>query len=69
MTYLGKATCVIGSVHPTYNPYFSACFFSRNSIFLSQQLSQQCFSVGLTAQPNGAIISYVISEYADYVCA
>jgi hypothetical protein len=22
-----------GSVHPAYNPSFSACFFSRNSIF------------------------------------
>jgi hypothetical protein len=41
-----------GHVHPAYNPYFLACFFSRNSIFLSQQISQQCFSVGLSAQPN-----------------
>jgi hypothetical protein len=37
-----------------YNPSFSACFFSRNSIFLSQQISQQCFSAGLSAQPNGS---------------
>jgi hypothetical protein len=44
------------SVHPAYNPSFSACFFSRNSIFLSQQISQQCFSAGLSAQPNGAEI-------------
>jgi hypothetical protein len=43
-----------GLVHPAYNPSFSACFFSRNSIFLSQQISQQCFSAGLSAQPNGA---------------
>jgi hypothetical protein len=35
-----------------YNPSFSACFFSRNNIFLSQQISQQCFSAGLSAQPN-----------------
>jgi hypothetical protein len=42
------------SVHPAYNPSFLACFFSRNSIFLSQQISQQCFSAGLSAQPNGA---------------
>jgi hypothetical protein len=41
-------------VHPAYNPFFSACFFSRNSIFLSQQISQPCFSAGLSAQPNGA---------------
>jgi hypothetical protein len=25
------------------NPYFLACFFSRNSIFLSQQISEQYF--------------------------
>jgi hypothetical protein len=43
-----------GSVHPAYNPSFSACFFSQNSIFLSQQISQQCFSAGLSAQPNEA---------------
>jgi hypothetical protein len=43
-----------GSVHPAYNPSFSACFFNQNIIFLSQQISQQCFSAGLSAQPNGA---------------
>jgi hypothetical protein len=36
-----------GPVHLAYNPSFSACFFSRNSIFLSQKISQQCFSAGL----------------------
>jgi hypothetical protein len=41
-------------VHPAYNPSFSTCFFSRNSIFLSQQISQQCFSAGLSAHPNRA---------------
>jgi hypothetical protein len=46
----------IEPVHPAYNPSFSACFFSQNNIFLSHQISQQCFSVGLSAQPNGAII-------------
>jgi hypothetical protein len=45
-----------GPVHPAYNPSFSACFFSRNNIFLSQQISQQYFSAGLSAQPNGAFI-------------
>jgi hypothetical protein len=30
-----------------YNPSYSACFFSRNSIFLSQKISQQYFSAGL----------------------
>jgi hypothetical protein len=29
-------------------------FFSRNNVFLSQQISQQYFSAGLLAQPNGA---------------
>jgi hypothetical protein len=46
-----------GSVHPAYNPSFSACFFSRNSIFLSQQISQQRFSAGLSTQPNGGHMS------------
>jgi hypothetical protein len=52
----------IGLVHPAYNPYFSACFFNWNSVFLSQQISQQCFSAGLSAQPNGAIIANAIVE-------
>jgi hypothetical protein len=46
----------IGPDHQAYNPFFSPCFFSQNSIFLSRQISQQCFSAGLSAQPNGAII-------------
>jgi hypothetical protein len=37
----------IGPVHLAYNPSYSACFFSRNNIFLSQKISQQCFSAGL----------------------
>jgi hypothetical protein len=45
----------IGHVHSAYNMYFSACFLSRNSVFLSQQINQQCFLAGLSAQPNGAI--------------
>jgi hypothetical protein len=53
--FLPRLESHIGPVHPTYNPSFSTCFFSRNSIFLSQQISQQCFSAGLSAQPNGAI--------------
>jgi hypothetical protein len=43
-----------GPVHSAYNPSFLAYFFSRNSIFLSQQISQQCFSADLSAQPNGS---------------
>jgi hypothetical protein len=36
-----------GPVHLAYNPSYLACFFSQNSIFLSQKISQQCFSAGL----------------------
>jgi hypothetical protein len=36
-----------GPVHLAYNLSYSACFFSQNSIFLSQKISQQCFSAGL----------------------
>jgi hypothetical protein len=43
-----------GPVHPAYNPSFSACFFNQNNVFLSQQINQQCFSAGLSAQPNEA---------------
>jgi hypothetical protein len=53
-----QPSCILrndyGSVHPAYNSSFSACFFSRNSIFLSQQISQRCFSADLSAQPNVA---------------
>jgi hypothetical protein len=35
------------SVHLAYNPSYSACFFSQNSIFLLKKISQQCFSAGL----------------------
>jgi hypothetical protein len=38
---------VFGPVHLAYNPSYLVCFFSRNSIFLSQKFSQQCFSAGL----------------------
>jgi hypothetical protein len=53
-TVIKDSLCDEGSVYSAYNPSFSACFFSGNSIFLSQQISQQCFSTGLSAQPNGA---------------
>jgi hypothetical protein len=43
-------------VHMSYNPYFLACFFfSWNRVFLSQEISQQYFSAGLSTQPNGPI--------------
>jgi hypothetical protein len=52
-----------GHVHSAYNPSFLAGFFSRNSIFLSQQISQQYFSAGLSAQPNGSFIEKSINIY------
>jgi hypothetical protein len=61
-----------GPVHSAYNPSFSACFFSRNSIFLSQQISQQCFSAGLSAQLNGSSVfqsAYNSSRTAQYSIA
>jgi hypothetical protein len=46
-----------GLVHLTYNSSFLTCFFSWNIVFLSQQISQQCFSAGLSAQPNGTNVN------------
>jgi hypothetical protein len=59
------ATCMlwrhadVGHVHSAYNSFFSACFFRQNNIFLSQQISQQCFSAGSSAQLN---VSFVLSS-------
>jgi hypothetical protein len=36
LTLIQSNNINIGQVHPAYNPYFSACFFRRNNIFLSQ---------------------------------
>jgi hypothetical protein len=53
-----------GPVHPAYNQFFQLVFFSRNSIFLSQQISQQYFSVGLSAQPNGPyVVNFIIEGF------
>jgi hypothetical protein len=46
---------IYGPVQPAYNPYFSACFFNRNSIFLSQKISRNSVSVCFSAQVNGAL--------------
>jgi hypothetical protein len=58
----------IGPVYSAYNPSFSVCFFSRNNIFLSQQISQQCFSAGLSAQPNGSIAVYFLEASILSMC-
>ena len=38
----------------SYNPSFSACFFSRNSVFLSQQISRNSVSACFFSKANGA---------------
>ena len=48
--YLGH----IGPVRLSYNPYFSACFFSRNNIFLSQQISRNSILAYFFSEANGA---------------
>jgi hypothetical protein len=55
-----------GPLHPAYNSYFSACFFSRNNIFLSQKISQQYFSAGLSAQLNGAFLGSTRKKHASH---
>jgi hypothetical protein len=49
----------IGHVYPAYNPSFSACFFSAGTIFFSHNKSGNSILVGLSAQPNGAIVHRV----------
>jgi hypothetical protein len=44
---------ICGLVHLSYNLYFSAYFFSPNSIFLSQQISKQYFQSWLFSETNG----------------
>ena len=39
----------------SYNPSFSACFFSRSSVFLSQQISRNSVSACFFSEVNGAI--------------
>ena len=44
-----------GPVRLSDNPYFSACFFSRNSIFLSQQIHRNSVSACFFSEANRAI--------------
>jgi len=37
-------SCPLGPVRLSYNPYFLTCFFSWNSVFLSQQIHQNSVS-------------------------
>ena len=45
-----------GPVRFSYNPYFSACFISRNSIFLSQQISWNSVSAFFSAKRTGPFL-------------
>jgi len=45
-----------GPVRFSYNPYFSACFFSRNRVFLSQQIRRNNVSACFFSEANGAFI-------------
>jgi hypothetical protein len=46
----------VGPVQPAYNLYFSACFFSRNSIFLSQKISQNSISAYFSVELDASTI-------------
>jgi hypothetical protein len=43
LRYSSTSINIYGHVRLSYNPYFLACFFSRNNIFLSQQISEHYF--------------------------
>jgi len=45
----------ICDVRLSYNPYFSACFFSQNIIFLSQQISRNSVPACFFSEANGAV--------------
>ena len=45
-----------GPVRLSYNLSFSACFFSRNSVFLSQQISRNNVSACFFSEANGAFL-------------
>ena len=47
------------TVRLSYNISFSAYFFSRNNIFLSQQINRNNISACFFSEANGAIIFYL----------
>jgi hypothetical protein len=53
-----------GPVRLSYNPYFSACFFSWNNIFLSQQISEQYFQPWFFSEANGLSVAFTIEFLA-----
>jgi len=61
--YMYPKTEHCGPVRLSYNPSFSACFFSRNSIFLSQQISGNSVSTCFFSKANGAYKKHTTHEY------
>jgi len=51
----------------SYNPSFSACFFSRNSVFLSQQISRNSVSVCFFSEANGVNVP-ILPELEPKLC-
>jgi hypothetical protein len=59
VSYYSRDALFFSRVHLAYNPFYSACFFNRNSIFFSQKISEQCFSVGLYLTLRGEQVNNV----------
>ena len=51
-------------VHFSYNPYFSGCFFSWNSIFLSQQINRNSVLASFFSEVKGP--SYFFPPLPNY---
>ena len=47
---------ILGPVRFSYNPKFSTCFFSRNSVFLSQQISRNSISACFFSEANETLV-------------
>jgi hypothetical protein len=52
-------------VQPAYKPSFLACFFSRNSIFLSQKISRNNISACFFSEANGEVLKQTLSPKAS----
>jgi hypothetical protein len=57
----GTAVSANGSVQPSYNPYFSACFFNQNSVFLlKKKQPEQCFNLFFSTNERGQRVWIVV---------
>ena len=56
----------IGPVRLSYNPYFLACFFNRNSVFLSKQIRWNNVSACFFNEANGALESSWLGPWRWY---